>query len=119
MDRPTSQHVPKLDYGGGKPPGDKGGRNSGGGGDNNDNNNDGSGNSKHKPMNPEEKYILSSMFANYAMKKILKGDEFLSHHSSPLTQIANIEMVRKIMNDNYHPYKQAWDLKLRRLYFYK
>ena len=78
--------------------------------DGNDNRHSGDGGENDRspsyaPMNKAEKYLLQGMFADYQMKKILKGDELLSHYSSPLTMIANIDIVRKIINDEHSPFK--------------
>lgn len=119
LERPV---IPETEYSGGGPPGGSGGKTGGSGGgdgDDFDGKSSGDGGPNIRPMAVEEKFTLSGMFANFALNKILTGEELESHSSSIFLKISNIQIVRNILEDPKSPYKRAWDLKLRRLYFYK
>jgi len=62
--------VPETEYGGGKPPGgDKKGE--GGDGDGNDD--------ELKPMEADEKYTLTGIFAGYAYTKMITNEEYIAY----------------------------------------
>ena len=72
----------------------------------------------HKPLTSEEKYSIQGVFANNALEKILPQEDFERLGNSPFAMMANLNLVRELLKDS-KKFKMAWDLKLRRLYFYK
>ena len=95
---------------------------SGGGGGNDDppstsgGGGDGGGGDSYASMSEDEKYSLMGMFCKHSLSTLLPPEKMEQLAGNPFAELANINMVRELTKGFI--FKSAWDLKLRRMYFY-